>query len=35
VSGSYVNMETGLTVDVYGMTDADAVTTFFRTTGLL
>jgi len=28
-------METGLTVDVYGMTDADAVTTFFRTTGLL
>ena len=35
VSGSYVNMETGLTVDVYGMTDADAVTTFFRTAGLL
>ncbi|MBT2270193.1 Hsp70 family protein [Rhodococcus qingshengii] len=35
VSGSYVNMETGLTVDVYGMTDADAVTNFFRTTGLL
>ena len=35
VSGSYVNMETGLTVDVYGMTDSDAVTNFFRTTGLL
>lgn len=35
VSGSYVNMETGLTIDVYGMTDADAVTNFFRSTGLL
>ncbi|MDT9664746.1 Hsp70 family protein [Rhodococcus qingshengii] len=35
VSGSYVNMETGLTIDVYGMTDTGAVTDFFRTAGLL
>ncbi|AZI65996.1 hypothetical protein RQN9TF_32605 (plasmid) [Rhodococcus qingshengii] len=35
VSGSYVNMETGLTIDVYSMTDSAAVTSFFKKTGLL
>ncbi|MGE2866466.1 Hsp70 family protein [Rhodococcus sp. 3.70] len=35
VSGSYVNMETGLTIDVYSMTDSAAVTSFFEKTGLL
>lgn len=34
-TGSFVDIETGLTDDVCGMTDTAAATSFFRTTGRL